>query len=903
MNPLTQTITRQTPMGEIVYQDLLQIEKLGCAKLDRLPYSIRILLESLLRNCDNKIIQEELILHLANWQPKVNQRRMMPFYPGRVIMQDLSGVPVLVDLAAMRTAAQKIGLDPASVNPVLPVDVIIDHSLHVDFAGQADALQLNMAREYERNNERFALVKWGQQVLKNFRVFPPGNGIIHQINLETLANGLMTRELDGKKLVFPETVLGTDSHTTMINGLGVLGWGVGGIEAIAAMMGQPVEIPIPDVVGVEVTGEMQEGITPTDVTLWLVAELRKVGVVGKFVEVYGSGLPALSLADRAMIANMTPETGATVTYFPFDDETLRYLRATGRDEDMVATLEMVMKEQKLFWQPQAIVPQYSQTLKLDLNSIQPSVAGPRRPQDRIELAQVKSAFQGCLPKEPAQGGFKVPAEKLNVSVPIMIDGKTVSLTHGSLLIASITSCTNTSNPFVMIAAALLAKRAAALGLQISPAIKTSFTPGSRIVHAYLEAAGLLPYLEQLGFNIVGYACASCIGNTGPLNEAVVKAVEENGLIASSVVSGNRNFEGRINPHTRANYLASPPLVIAYALAGRMDIDLTSEPLATAADGQPVFLKDLWPTNQEVNNLIEQYVTKDLFQKQYKGKQVNSAEWEAIPIQKSEIPVWDENSTYLQEPPFFEELYGGQSPDRAQIMQARVLVMLGDSITTDHISPAGSIMADSPAGKFLQEHGVPVRDFNTYGTRRGNDRVMARGTFANVRLKNRLVPGVEGGYTRLLPDEQQLTIFDAARIYKERGVPLVVLAGKEYGTGSSRDWAAKGPGLLGVRVVLAESFERIHRSNLAGMGILPLQFMHGENVDSLKLSGNEVFFFENLDQRLKPGNSIAVRAIHRNGTATMFNAILRLDNLSEIEYYRNGGILPTILLDAKKAQKE
>ena len=902
MSELTQTITRKTPLGEITFQNLRQIEELGCAKLDRLPYSVRILLESLLRNYDNHIVQEELILHLANWQPKVNQRRMMPFYPGRVIMQDLSGVPVLVDLAAMRTAAQKIGLDPASINPVLPVDIIIDHSMHVDYAGQADALQLNMAREYERNNERFALVKWGQHAFKNFRVFPPGNGIIHQINLETLANGILIREQDGKKMAFPETLLGTDSHTTMINGLGVLGWGVGGIEAIAAMMGQPVEIPIPDVVGVEVTGHMQEGVTPTDVTLWLVSALRKVGVVGKFVEIYGSGLPSLSLADRAMMANMTPETGATVTYFPFDDESLRYLRATGRDEGMVATLELVAKEQKLFWEQDAPVPQYSQTLKLDLNTIKPAVAGPRRPQDRIELADVKEVFRDSLPKEPAQGGFKVPQENLSSSVVVNIDGQEVPLTHGSLLIASITSCTNTSNPSVMMSAGLLAKRAVELGLKISPAIKTSFTPGSRIVHGYLEAAGLLPYLDQLGFNIVGYACASCIGNTGALKEALVKAVEENGLVAASVVSGNRNFEGRISPHTRANYLASPPLVIAYALAGRMDIDLTSEPLGKTPEGKAVYLKDIWPTSRDVNALIERYVQKELFQKQYYGEHADNPQWDAIPIEKSEIPAWDESSTYLQEPPFFEELTGGKSPDRSQIMQARVLALLGDSITTDHISPAGSIMVDSPAGKYLREHGVTVRDFNTYGTRRGNDRVMQRGTFANVRLKNKLVPGVEGGYTELMPDGTQMTIYEAAQVYKERAVPLVVIAGKEYGTGSSRDWAAKGPGLLGVRVVIAESFERIHRSNLAGMGILPLQFNHGENADTLGLSGHELFYFEDLEAKLKPGHIVSVRAIHRDGRATVFNTILRLDNPSEIAYYRNGGILPTILLDEKEAQR-
>jgi aconitate hydratase len=902
MSNLSQTVTRTTPLGEVSFYDLRQIEEKGCGSLDRLPYSIRILLESLLRNFDDELIREEHIAHLANWQPKVVQRRMMSFYPGRVLMQDLSGVPVLIDLAAMRSAAQKMGLDPASINPVLPVDVIVDHSLHVDVAGQADALKLNMAREFERNNERFALIKWGQHAFKNFRVFPPGNGIIHQINLETLANGFLMREKDGKKLIFPETLVGTDSHTTMINGLGVIGWGVGGIEAIAAMMGQPIEIPIPDVVGVEVVGKMQEGVTPTDVTLWLVSELRKVGVVGKFVELYGSGLQALSLADRAMMANMTPETGATVTYFPFDDEAMRYLRATGRDEAMVATLEIMLKEQKLFWQADARVPDYTQVMQLDLSKVKPIVAGPRRPQDRVEITALKTAFRSSLTKDVAQGGFKVPQEKAALQVPVTVKGEKVNLTHGSLLIASITSCTNTSNPFVILAAGLLAKRAVELGLKIAPQIKTSFTPGSRIVEGYLKAAGLLPYLEQLGFNIVGYACASCIGNTGPLPEDVVKAVEENGLIAASVVSGNRNFEGRINPHTRANFLASPPLVIAYALAGHMDADLTTEPLGTTPEGKPVFLKDIWPSNAEVNDLIEKHVQKELFQSLYRKDQKNSAEWEAIPIEKSEIPVWNAESTYLQEPPFFEDLVNGLSPDRNQVAHARVLAMFGDSITTDHISPAGSIMPESPAGLYLKEHGVPVRDFNTYGSRRGNDRVMIRGTFANIRLKNRLVTGVEGGFTSLLPDEQQMTIYDAAMTYKERKVPLVILAGKEYGTGSSRDWAAKGAVLLGVRVVIAESYERIHRSNLAGMGILPLQYIHGENNDTLELSGHETFWIDDLENKLKPGNIIPVKAIHRNGTATFFNTILRLDNLREIEYYKNGGILQTILLEAKEQQK-
>ncbi|MBI9047958.1 MAG: aconitate hydratase AcnA [Anaerolineaceae bacterium] len=901
MSKLSQTITRETPIGEISYYDLQQIEKQGSGKLDRLPYSIRVLLESLVRKFDDKLIKEEDIIHLSNWQPIVEERKMMPFYPGRVVMQDLSGVPVLVDLAAMRSAAQKMGLDPSSINPVLPVDVIIDHSLQVDVAGQADALQINMNREYERNHERFAMVKWGQNTFQNFRVFPPGRGIIHQINLETLANGLLIQDVDGKKLAFPETLVGTDSHTTMINGLGVLGWGVGGIEAVAAMMGEPLEIPIPDVVGVELSGAMQEGVTPTDVTLWLVSELRKIGVVGKFVEVFGEGLSSLSLADRAMMANMTPETGATVTFFPVDAESLRYLKATGRDEAMVDTLEMMLKDQNLFWTDDAATPTYSHVLKLNLSSIKPAVAGPRRPQDWIDIGALKPALQSAYTKPLSDGGFNVPSEALDVQVPVTVKGQKVNLTHGSLVIASITSCTNTSNPFVILSAAMLAKKAAELGLKVSPAIKTSFTPGSRIVTAYLQASGLLPYLEQLGFHIAGYACASCIGNTGPLDEAIVKAIKENGLVASSVVSGNRNFEGRISPDTQANYLASPPLVIAYALAGRMDINLTTEPLGATADGSPVYLKDVWPSNAEVTALIEKYVRKEMFQEEYYGDEKLSEEWKAIPVEKSEIPVWNEKSTYLQEPPFFEELFGNIKVDKTQIKDARILGVFADSITTDHISPAGSIMPNSPAGLYLKENGVKLRDFNTYGSRRGNDRVMVRGTFANVRLKNQMVPGVEGGYTMLLPDEKQMTIYDAAMIYRERNQPLVVLAGKEYGTGSSRDWAAKGAGLLGVRVVIAESYERIHRSNLAGMGILPLQFINGESVQSLGLTGHETITIEGIDKKLIPGNIITVKGTTPDGKTIVFDTKSRLDNLGEVDYYLNGGILPTILLDAKKDQ--
>jgi aconitate hydratase len=780
--------------------------------------------------------------------------------------------------------------------------VIIDHSLQVDVAGQADALQINMNREYERNHERFAMVKWGQNTFQNFRVFPPGRGIIHQINLETLANGMLLQDVDGKKVAFPETLVGTDSHTTMINGLGVLGWGVGGIEAVAAMMGQPIEIPIPDVIGVELSGSMNEGVTPTDVTLWLVSELRKIGVVGKFVEVFGEGLSSLSLADRAMMANMTPETGATVTFFPVDAESLRYLKSTGRDEAMVDTLEIMLKEQNLFWTADAAVPTYTQVLKLDLSSIKPAVAGPRRPQDWMEISDLKSSLVNAYTKPLSDGGFNVPAEKLDMEVPVTVKDQNVILKHGSLVIASITSCTNTSNPFVILSAAMLAKKAVELGLKVSPAIKTSLTPGSRIVTSYLEASGLLPYLEQLGFHVAGYACASCIGNTGPLDEAIVKAVKDNGLVVSSVVSGNRNFEGRISPYTQANYLASPPLVIAFALAGRMDIDLTTEPLGTTADGSPVYLKDIWPANAEVTALIEKYVRKEMFQEEYYSDEKLSDEWKAIPVEKSEIPVWNAESTYLQEPPFFEELFGNVTIDKTQVKDARILGVFADSITTDHISPAGAIMPDSPAGLYLQENGVKLRDFNTYGSRRGNDRVMTRGTFANVRIKNQMLPGVEGGFTKLLPDDKQMTIYDAAMVYKERNVPLVVLAGKEYGTGSSRDWAAKGAGLLGVRVVIAESFERIHRSNLAGMGILPLQFVNGDSVSSLDLTGWETIDIENIDQNLKPGAMIPVKATAADGKVTTFEAKLRLDNVGEIEYYLNGGILPTILLEEKKAQK-
>ena len=862
--------------------------------LSRLPYCIRILLESALRNDDGSESARGDILNLVNWQAKSGTLRpAVSFYPARVILQDFTGVPVVVDLAAMRSAAQKLGIDPQRVNPVIPVDLVIDHSLQVDFFGSPDALGRNAALEFERNRERYEFLRWSQEAFDHFKVTPPATGIIHQVNLEYLARVAMTRTRDGETCVFPDTVLGTDSHTTMINGLGVLGWGVGGIEAISAMMGQPVDLVIPDVIGVRLTGRLPEGATPTDLTLMLTQLLRKRGVVEKFIEYFGPGVNTLTLADRAMIANMTPENGATVSYFPVDGETLAYLRFSGRSEAQMELAEACFRALGLFREEDSPEPRYTEVIELDLGSVQPCLAGPKRPQDRVPLAEMQSTFRQALRKPKAERGYELKEDALDRTAAVDLDGG-VTLGHGSVLIAAITSCTNTSNPYVMIAAGLLAKKAVEKGLKVPSYVKTSLAPGSRVVTRYLAEAGLLKPLAQLGFDVVGYGCTTCIGNSGPLAEAITAAVRENGLVAAAVLSGNRNFEGRIHPATLANYLASPPLVVAYALAGTVDIDLTRQPIGTGSDGKPVYLRDIYPSSQEIEETIRQALHPQMFRASYSDVYSGSVEWQAIQPPPSSLYPWNPASTYIQEPPYFAEMPLQPPAELRSIEGARALAVLGDSVTTDHISPAGSIPANSPAGKYLLEKGVPVSEFNSYGSRRGNDRVMVRGTLANIRLKNQLVPGVEGGVTLHLPDGEQMSIYDAAMRYRQEGVPLIILAGKEYGTGSSRDWAAKGVMLLGVRAVIAESFERIHRSNLIGMGVLPLQFLPGEGVQSLGLTGHEVFTIMDLSDALKPGAALIVQASRADGSLLCFKVRSRVDTAAEAVCLRNGGILQTIL---------
>ena len=848
------------------------------ADLQRLPFSIRILLEALLRRCDGKHITDEDVRCLAGWQPAAAERRPLAFFPGRVIMQDFTGVPAIVDLAAMRSAMQRLGGDPARINPEVPVDLVIDHSLQVDSSGRPDALQINTDLEFSRNQERYAFLHWGQKAFKNLRVIPPATGIIHQVNLEFLTQGLLTREEKGETLLFPDTLVGTDSHTTMINGAGVVGFGVGGIEALAVMLGQPLGMLTPDVIGFRLHGRLPEGSTPTDLTLTIVQMLRKLGVVDKFIEFFGSGLSSLSLADRAMIANMTPETGATISFFPFDQQTVDYLHLTGRSPESVSLAETYFRTQHLFREEATPSPQFSQVIELDLGTVQPSLAGPRRPQDRILLKDMGTAFDAALTSPKSDGGFEAAS--------IEMDSE---LQHGSVVIAAITSCTNTSNPFVMVAAGLLARKAAARGLHVPGYVKTSLAPGSRVVTEYLQAAGLLTDLEILGFHVVGYGCTTCIGNAGPLDADVTDTIQKHNLVVASVLSGNRNFEGRVSPWTRANYLASPPLVVAYALAGKVNIDLGSQPLGRDSQGQDVYLKDIWPSSHEVLQIIEKEITPVLFRQSYADVFQGSTQWNAIHSSQSVLYDWDAASTYIQEPPYFEGLTTNL-PAAQDIHGARALAVLGDSITTDHISPAGSISPASAAGQYLTSLGVAVKDFNSLGSRRGNDKVMTRGTFGNIRLKNQLLPGVEGSFTIHLPDGEQMRIFDAAMQYKQENVPLIILAGKEYGTGSSRDWAAKGPLLLGIKAVLAESFERIHRSNLVGMGILPLEYLPGESLQSLSLTGRETFHILGLDKGLKTQMKLTVRTEDENGNAREFKVIARLDSPIEVEYYLNGGIL-------------
>ncbi|BCW97747.1 MAG: aconitate hydratase [Armatimonadota bacterium] len=870
--------------------------------LERLPYSLRILLENLLRTEDGISVTAEDIAALAGWDPQAIPEREIAFTPARVLLQDFTGVPCVVDLAAMRDAMAELGGDPSRINPLQPVELVIDHSVQVDAFGRPDALLINVEREFQRNRERYSFLKWGQSAFRNFRAVPPSTGIVHQVNLEYLARVVFTAEADdGSLSAYPDTLVGTDSHTTMINGLGVLGWGVGGIEAEAAMLGQPVSMLIPSVVGFRLTGALTEGATATDLVLTVTQILRQKGVVGKFVEFFGPGLATLPLADRATISNMCPEYGATCAIFPVDAETLRYLRHSGRSEEHIQLVEAYFKEQGLFHSPEAPEAVYSDVLELDLSSVEPSVAGPRRPQDRVPLSKTADSFREALPSllGPSASGAGAAS-----AVRARLDGQEFELTHGSVVIAAITSCTNTSNPSVMIAAGLLARNAVERGLRSKPWVKTSLAPGSRVVTRYLEAAGLSRYLDEIGFNTVGYGCTTCIGNSGPLPEAISRAIAEGGLVTASVLSGNRNFEGRINPEVRANYLMSPPLVVAFALAGRIDIDLAAEPLGTDREGQPVYLRDIWPSQEEINRVIQQCVTRELFEETYSAVFKGDENWNSIEVPAGDRFAWDESSTYIRRPPYFD----GMRPDEPQSVEdirgARVLAFLGDSITTDHISPAGSIKPDSPAGKYLLERGVPQAEFNSYGSRRGNHEVMVRGTFANVRIRNRLAPGTEGGFTTHIPSGEVMTIFDAAVRYSEAGIPLIVLAGKEYGSGSSRDWAAKGPFLQGVKAVIAESFERIHRSNLVGMGIVPLQFAPGTNADTLGLTGTEVFDIQGIAEAIATGfasgRTARVTARAEDGRTIEFQVTIRIDTPREADYYRNGGILQYVLRQLIKA---
>jgi aconitate hydratase len=866
----------------------------------RLPYSLKILLENLLRGEDGRSVRAEDIRSLASWQARSEPDKEIAFAPSRVLLQDFTGVPAIVDLAAMRDAMKRLGGDPRKINPLQPVELVVDHSVQVDEFGSNLAFRTNAEMEFARNKERYLFLRWGQKAFRNFKVVPPDTGIVHQVNLEYLARVVFVDE-DAKPhpLAYPDTLVGTDSHTTMINGLGVLGWGVGGIEAEAAMLGQPVSMLIPEVVGFKLTGQLPEGATATDLVLTVTQMLRQKGVVGKFVEFYGSGLSALSLADRATIANMAPEYGATCGIFPVDAETLRYLRFTGRPERLVRLVEAYCKEQGLFHTAASVDAVYSDTIELDLQKVEPSLAGPTRPQDRVGLRHSKKSFADALGVMLGRSEAKAGAAVANpgARVQLKLNGSEHELHHGSVVIAAITSCTNTSNPSVMMAAGLLAKKAVERGLQTKPWVKTSLAPGSKVVTDYLISAGLMRYLETLRFHLVGYGCTTCIGNSGPLPAPVSKAVEAGDLVVAAVLSGNRNFEGRIHPEVRANYLASPPLVVAYALAGRMDVDLYQEPLGTDSAGKPVYLRDVWPSQQEVQEAISRGIESTMFHKVYGDVFKGDEQWRSLSVAESDLYDWKSDSTYVKHPPYFTDM-GVEPPPVTDIRGARVLALLGDSITTDHISPAGSIKVQSPAGKYLIEHGIDVRDFNSYGSRRGNHEVMVRGTFANVRLRNLLAPGTEGGFTRHLPDGEVMSIYDAAVKYEKEGIPLIVLAGKEYGSGSSRDWAAKGPRLLGVRAVIAESFERIHRSNLVGMGALPLQFVGGQSAQTLGLTGQEQYDLVGLAAKIASsfadGRLLTIRARSSDGKTREFQATIRIDTPQEIAYYKHGGILQYVL---------
>ncbi|WP_068266490.1 aconitate hydratase AcnA [Rubripirellula obstinata] len=893
--------TLDTGNGNATMYRLSKLEDAGLGEISRLPFSIRVLLESVLRNCDDFSVRQEDVKNLAAWNASEPAKQEVPFKPYRVVLQDFTGVPAVVDLAAMRSAMQRIGGDPEKINPLIPVDLVIDHSVQVDYFGTDVSLSKNVDMEFKRNRERYEFLRWGQQAFDNFSVVPPNVGIVHQVNLEYLARVVAIKETADGPIAVPDTLVGTDSHTTMINGLGVLGWGVGGIEAEANMLGQPLYMLMPEVVGFELTGSIPAGATATDMVLRVVEILREEGVVGKFVEFFGTGMNKMSVADRATIANMAPEYGATMGFFPVDGVTLDYLRQTGRNEANVQLVERYSKEQGLFRTDDGPKLNYTKTLSLDLSTVEPSLAGPKRPQDRIPLQQMKKSFNDSLTAPIGKTGFGLDASELGKTAEIKSDDKTSQITHGAVVIAAITSCTNTSNPSVMIGAGLLAKKAMEKGLTVPSHVKTSLAPGSRVVTEYLDKAGLTESLNKLGFNTVGYGCTTCIGNSGPLPPVIANAIKSSDLVASAVLSGNRNFEGRVNPLTKANYLASPPLVVAYALAGSTDIDLHTEPLGQDQDGADVFLKDIWPSPDEVRQTMASSITPEMFTEQY-GTAIEGNElWNAIEVATGAIYPWSDDSTYIQHPPFLDSVTGQDVPDIKPIKGARVLALLNDSVTTDHISPAGAIASDGPAGKYLQEKGVDIRDFNSFGSRRGNDRVMVRGTFGNIRIRNQLAPGTEGGVTRYLPTDEVMSIYDASMKYQADGVPLVVLAGTEYGTGSSRDWAAKGTLLLGVKAVITASYERIHRSNLVGMGILPLEFAGGATWQSLGLTGEETIDIPDLCNDLEPRSTITVTATSPDGTAKAIPCVVRIDTPVEMQYYQNGGILHTVLRNLSKPE--
>ncbi len=942
-DPFGALTSRTLSEGETHYYRLGRLEEDGMTEIARLPFSIRILLENALRNAEQGYVSADDVRAIAEWSPE-KAGANIPFLPSRVVLQDFTGVPAVVDLAAMREGIHALDGDPAKINPVVPADLVIDHSVQVDYFGSPDAYRLNVEREMERNRERYQLLRWGQHAFENFRVVPPGTGIVHQVNLEYLASVVHRRAEDGMQLAYPDTLVGTDSHTTMINGLGVVGWGVGGIEAEAVLLGQPYYMLLPEVVGVKLTGTLPEGATATDLVLHVTELLRGHGVVGRFVEFFGRGLSGLPLPDRATIANMAPEYGATIGFFPVDRETLRYLEGTGRPEALVERVEAISREQGLFRTDETPDPEYTTTLHLDLSDVVPSLAGPRRPQDRVALAKLPASFDrelpGLLPqgfslpeKESGSrgraweswageggGSHKVTAEGGTAPEPalatggarhsapvgeigqegsreaiIEMEGRTMPITDGTIVIAAITSCTNTSNPSVMVGAGLLARNAVERGLDVKPWVKTSMAPGSKVVTDYLDNSGVLPFLEKLRFDVVGYGCTTCIGNSGPLPEPIAEAVVEKGLVVASVLSGNRNFEARIHPLVRANYLASPMLVVAYALAGRIDIDMEKEPLGLDRDGDPVFLRDIWPAQEEIRDTIRASLRPEMYRERYAEVFEGDELWKALPLPEGDAALyaWDDDSTYIRNPPFFEEMSLDLDAPR-DVEGARVLALLGDTVTTDHISPAGAIPKNEPAGRYLQEHGVKPWEFNTFGSRRGNHEVMMRGTFGNVRMRNLLLEGKEGGYTRYFPDGEEMTIYDAAMRYRDEGTPLVVLAGREYGTGSSRDWAAKGTLLLGVRAVIASSYERIHRSNLVGMGVLPLQFPEGEDAASLGLDGTERFDIRGISEGLAPGGTVEVIARKDSGEEVRFDADVRLESEVDLDYYLNGGILHTVL---------